>query len=234
MQSMPENAQSFPPPPPPPPRRSRKGLWIGLAIAVIVLCLCCIVLVAGVYFFQINIPVLSNFFPSPTPTGLFYSNPQAGISLTYPATWQYSDSGDASNGFTIIFASSADVLKDSTNAPTSGAAMAIITNILTTGDLSFPVDANSMGAVVDYIATTYFNNITGGQNLRTFTLNGNPAASGVYTLTDTSGPPSNAYLTAVLRGAEIILFFGVCPQTEWSKYQSAFESIVNSSVIVTP
>ncbi len=233
MQPMPDNAQSFPPPPPP-PRRSRKWLWIGLAIAVAVLCLCCVVLVAGVYFFQIKVPVISSFFPTPTPTGLFYSNPQAGISVTYPTTWQYSESGDASNGFTIIFASSADILNNSTNAPASGAAMAILTNVLTTGDLSFPVDASSMGSVVDYIASTYFSNITGGENLRTFTLNGTPAASGVYSLTDTSGAPSTAYITAVLRNEEVILFFGVCPQTEWSQFQSAFESIVNSAIIVAP
>jgi hypothetical protein len=233
MQSMPENAQSFPPPPPP-PRRSRKGLWIGLAIAVIVLCLCCIVLVAGVYFFQINIPVISNFFPSPTPTGLFYNNPQAGISLTYPATWQYSDSGDASSGFTIIFASSADILNDSSNAPTTGAAMAILTKILATGDLPFTFDASSMGSVVDYVATTYLNNLSGGQNPRTFSMSGHPAASGVYTWTDTTSPTSTAYLTVALRNTEFIVFLGICPQTEWSQYQSVFESIVNSSIIVTP
>jgi hypothetical protein len=112
--------------------------------------------------------------------------------------------------------------------------LAILTNILKTSDLSFTVDASSMGSVVDYVASTYFSNITGGQNLRTFTLNGNPAASGVYTLTNTTGAPSTAYLTIVLRNTEIILFFGVCPETEWSQYQPAFDSIVNSAIIVTP
>ncbi len=233
MQPMPDNAQSFPPPPPP-PRRSRKWLWIGLAIAGVVLCLCCVVLVAGVYFFQIKVPVISSFFPTPTPTGLFYNNSQAGISLTYPTTWQYSESGDASNGFTIIFASSPDILNDSSNAPATGAAMAVLTKILATGDLPFTFDASSMGPVVDYIATTYFSNITGGENLRTFTLNGIPAASGVYSLTNSNGTLSTAYLTAVLQNSEILLFFGVCPQTEWSQYQSAFESIVNSAIIAAP
>jgi len=226
--------QSYPPPPPPPPQRSRKGLWIGLAIGAVVLCLCCIVVVVVVILFGQNIPLISNFFPTPTPTGLSYNNSSAGISLTYPLTWQYSESGDSTSGYMVIFASSADILNDSSNAPLTGAAMAVMTNVLTTSDLSFTVDASSMGSVVDYIATTYFSNISGGQNLHTFTLSGFPAASGVYTLANTSGAPSTAYLIAVLRSKEILLFFGVCPQTEWSQHQPTFDSIVNSASIVTP
>jgi len=231
MEPMPGSVQSYPPPPPPQP--SRKGLWIGLAIGAVVLCLCCIALV-GLYIFRQNIPVISNFFPSPTPTGLYYNNSSAGISLTYPATWHYSESGDASTGFSIILASSADILTNSSNAPQTGAAMAILTNAVATSDLSFTVDASSMGNVVDYIATTYFTNISQGQNLRTFTLSGYPAASGVYTMTNTTGAPSSAYIITVLRNNEIMLLFGVCPQTEWSQHQPTFDSIVNSVSIVTP
>ncbi|HEY5157335.1 MAG TPA: hypothetical protein VII93_05160 [Anaerolineales bacterium] len=231
MEPMPGYAQSYPPPPP--PQRSRKGLWIGLAIGAVVLCLCCIVVV-GVYFFRQNIPYISNFFPSPTPTGLSYNNPAAGISLTYPANWQYSESGDATSGYLIVFASSADVLNDSSNAPQTGAAMAILTNVMKTSDVSFTVNAGSMGDVVDYIATNYFTNLSQGQNLRTFTLSGYPAASGLYTATNATGSPSVAYLIAVLRNDEIIMLFGVCPQTEWTQHQPTFDSIVNSASIVTP
>ncbi|MCX6036257.1 MAG: hypothetical protein NTV38_15010 [Chloroflexi bacterium] len=231
MEPMPGCVQSNPPPPPPQP--SRKGLWIGLAIAAVLLCLCCIVVV-GVYFFRHNIPYISNFFPSPTPTGLFYDNPSAGISLTYPATWQYSDSGDATDGYTIIFASSAAILNDSTNTPQTGAAMAILTNVVTTSDLSFTVNAGSLGDVLDYIATNYFSNLSQGQNLRTFTLSGYPAASGVYMATEDTGNPSAAYIITVLRNEEIIMFVGVCPQTEWAQHQPTFDSILNSVSIVTP
>jgi hypothetical protein len=66
METIPGSAQYYPPPPP--PQRSRKGLWIGLAIGAVILCLCCIVIVVGVYFFNLNIPYISNFFASPTPT----------------------------------------------------------------------------------------------------------------------------------------------------------------------
>lgn len=232
MEPMPDFPQAYPPPPPPPPKRSHKGLWIGLGIAVVVVCLCCIVLIAGVYFFQLNVPVISNFFPSPTPTGLSYNNPAAGISLTYPATWQYSDSGDATNGFTIIFASSAALLSDTTNSVTSGALMEIYTNSLKTSDVPFTVNASSMGDVVDFIATS--SQISTGQNTQIFTLSGLPAASGIYTLPNANGTPSTAYLVAVLRNDEIIVMASVCPQTEWSQYQSAFDTIVNSAMIVTP
>jgi hypothetical protein len=232
MEPMPGDAQSYPPPPPP-PQPSRKGLWIGLAIGAVVLCLCCIVVV-GVYFFRQKIPYISNFFPSPTPTGLLYNNPAAGISLTYPATWQYSESGDAASGYLIIFASSADVLNSSSNAPTTGAAMAVFTNVLKTSDVSFTVNASSMPDVMDYIATSLFAVTSQGQNLRTFTLNGYPAASGTYAVTNDTASPSAAYIIAVLRNDEIILFVGVCPQTEWAQHQPTFDSILNSVSIVTP
>jgi len=234
MQTMPDYPQSYPPPPPPPQKRSHKTLWILLGVAAVVLCLSCVALVVGVYFFQLNIPVISTFFPTPTPAGLPYNNPSAGISLTYPTTWQYSNSGDATNGFTIIFASSADILNDPTNSPKNGAAMAILTNLMKTSDVTFTVDGSSMGSVVDYVASTYFTNISGGQNLRSFTMGGNPAASGVYNMTDSAGVKSTAYLIAVLRNTEIILFFGVCPETDWAKYQPDFDTIINSANIVTP
>jgi hypothetical protein len=232
METMPPLAQSYPPPPP--PQRSRKGLWIGLTIGAVVLCLCCIVLVVGVYFFGQNIPLVSGFFPSPTPSGLYYTNPSAGISLTYPAAWQYSESGDASSGYLLIFASSAEILNSASNAPQSGAALAVLTNVMAVGDLPFPADASSMVQVLDYIATQYFTNIGQGQDQRTFALSGFPAASSVYTMTNDSGDPSTSYLITVLRNEEILVFFGVCPQTEWTQYQPTFDSIVNSTTIVAP
>ena len=232
MENMPEVAQSLPPPPP--PWRSRKGLWVGFAIGAVVLCLSCIVIGIGVYFFGSNIPYLSNFFPSPTSPGLFYSNPAAGISLTYPGTWQYAEKGDAANGFNIVFASSTDILNNPTNAPQAGAAMAIYTNFATTGDFPFSVDASSLGNVVEYIASMVYTNISNGQNLRTFTLSGYPAASGVYTLTGDAGDLYATYLIAVLRNDEMVVFVGVCPQAEWAQYQPAFDSIVNSAAIVQP
>lgn len=232
MEPLPGYPQSYPPPPP--PQRSRKGLWIGLAIGAVVLCLCCIVVVVGVYFFGLNIPVISNFLPSPTSAGLLYNNPSAGISLTYPLTWQYSESGDASTGYIITFASSAEILNSSSNAPQTGAALAVLTNVVKASDLSFTVDASSMGDLVDYIATSSNMSIIQGQNLRTFTLSGYPAASRAYTMTNDTGGPSSAYLVAVLRNDEIILFLGVCPETEWSQHQPTFDSIVNSAGIVTP
>ncbi len=232
METIPEPAQSYPPPPP--LQRSRKGLWIGLAIGAVVLCLCCIAIGVGIYFYGQNIPFISSFFPSPAPTGLVYNNPSAGINLTYPTTWQFTESGDASYGYTIIFASSADILNDSSSAPQTGAAIAVLTNVVAISEFSFTVDASTMTDVVDYIASVYFTNISDGQNLHNFTMSGYPAASGVYTMINDTGGPSAAYIITVLRNDEIILFFGVCPQTEWSQHQPAFDSILNSASITTP
>jgi hypothetical protein len=243
MEAMPGNTQSYPPPP---PQRSRKGLWIGLAIGAVVLCLCCIVVVLGVFFFGQNIPYLSNFFSSPTPTfpptpipsptlsGLFYNNPSVGISLTYPDTWQYVESGDATSGYTIIFASSADILNSPTSAPETGAAVAILTHFMTIYDIPFTVNASAMGDVLDYINADYFDYPLQGETPRTFTLGGYPAASNLYTMTSDTGIPEAALIIAVLRNEIILLFSGVCPQSEWSQYKLIFSTIMNSVSIVSP
>ena len=231
MEINPRSVESLPPPPPPQP--SRKGLWIGLAIGVVVLCLCSIIVV-GVTIFRKDIPIISNFFPSPTPTGLFFNNPSAGISLTYPVTWQYSEAVDLSSGYELLFASSADYLNDPSTLPQTGAILAILANTMTTSDLSFTVDASSLGDVVDFLATDLFSGTSLSQNIHTFTLSGYPAASGVFTGTIDTGAPSAVYFAAVLRNEEIILFLGICPQTEWAQHQPTFDSILISVRIVTP
>jgi hypothetical protein len=185
-----------------------------------------------IYFFRTDIPIISSFFPSPTPVGLFYNNPNAGISLTYPLTWKVSESGDSGSGYTIIFASSQSILDDVSSAPTTGAALAVLTKALDTSTMSFNVNATSMLKALDYIATQDFTNLTNGQDVRALTVGGLPAASGIYTMKNDPKPPSTAYLVAVLHNTEIILFFAVCPQTEWAQHQALVESIVNSASFV--
>jgi hypothetical protein len=231
METFPETAQSYPPPPP--PRSSHRNLWIGVAIGAILLCLCCIIVI-GIYTFRQEIPFISSFFPSPTPTGLVYRNPGAGISLTYPATWHYSESGDASTGYSIIFASSEEILANSSNSIQTGAAFVVWTNILSTSDLSFTVDESSMGDVVDFIVTSLFTGIGQGKNLQTFKVSGYPAASGFYSVSDGSGNPSEAYIIAVLRNTDILMFIGVCPPSEWVQHLPTFDSIIRSVTIVAP
>jgi len=220
-------------PPPPPPRPSHKGLWIGLAIGAVVLCLCCI-LVIGVYTFRQDIPFISNFFPSPTPSGLFYTNPAARISLYYPPTWQYDESGDASSVYDIFFASSTDNLNNSDFIPQTGAILNIMIGSLTTSDLPFTIDASSLGSLVEFLSLDFFSGTSQSQNIHTFTLSGYPAASGVFTGTVDTGNPSTVYLIAVLRETGIIIFLGVCPESEWAQHQPTFDSILDSVTLVTP
>ncbi|MBE3037784.1 MAG: hypothetical protein IMZ62_03070, partial [Chloroflexi bacterium] len=163
-----------------------------------------------------------------------YNNPAAGISLTYPLTWQYSESGDATNGYTITFASSAEILNNSSSGNQTGAALIIVINTLKTSDFSFTVNASSLGDVVDFFATSVDPNVSQGQDLRTFTLSGYPAASGVYTAPSDTGTIFTAYIITVLRNDEIILFMGACPQTEWTQHQPTLDSILNSASIVQP
>jgi len=244
METMPPYSGSYPPPPP--PRSSRRGLWIGLIIAAVIFLLCCIALVVGILLFNLKIPVISGLFASPTPvntptpipsptlSGLIYNNSSAWLTLIYPLTWQYVDSGDPVNGYTIYFASSEEILNNISSAPQTGAALAIMTKLMTTSDFSFPVDANSMGDVLEYIATQYFTNISQGQNLSLHLQSGFPAASAVYSMTSDTGIPTAALLIAVLRNEDILLFFGVCPQSEWSQHKITFNDIMNSVSLVSP
>jgi hypothetical protein len=112
--------------------------------------------------------------------------------------------------------------------------MMIGTIILTNSNLPFTVNASSMEDAVNGFANLIFTNISQNQNLRTFTLSGYPAASGVYTVTSDTSSPTAVYITAVLRDDAIILFVGLCPQTEWTQHQPTFDSIVNSASIFTP
>jgi hypothetical protein len=233
MEPVPGYAEPFPPPPPPPVQRSRKGLWIGLGVGAVLLCLCCLVIGLAVY---LNWAKITNFFY--VQTAQSYSNPNAGISLYYPQGWQYLESGDASYGYEVIIASSEEILNSATGIPQTGAELIVVTNWMTTSDFSFTVDSSSMGEVVDYFAANIFTNTTiPVQNLRTFELSGYPAASGLYVGTIDSGASSGnsaVYIIPILRGEEIVLAIGICPQTEWSQYQSTFDSMVNSMTVVIP
>ena len=162
-----------------------------------------------------------------------YNNPSAGISLTYPTSWQYSESGDTLTGYSIKFSSSPDILNNP-SLPETGASLMIGTRYATTSDVPFTINTSSMVDVLDWIASASNPNLGGGEKLRNFTLSGYPAASGIYTITHDTGAPTTVYVIAVLRDDKIIAFFGICPQTEWSQYQSIFDSIINSVSIVTP
>jgi hypothetical protein len=231
MEITPGYAEPYPPaPPPPPPQRSRTGLWIGLAIGLIVLCLCCLVIAVAAY---LNWAKISNFFY--TRTAQSYSNADAGISLYYPNTWQYSESGDASSGYYLSFASSPDFLNNPSTFPTTGAIMVIMTG-LNPADLTSTVDTSSMGNVVTYLGSNISTDVSPVQNLRSFTLSGFPAASGIYTGTidTTSTNISTVYIIATSRNNEIVVMYGLCSQAEWSQYKPTFDSILNSVSLVAP
>jgi hypothetical protein len=230
MEIMPGTSQSYPPSPP--PQRSSKGLWIGLLIGVVVLCL--LGFVAAGYYSGVNLSDLLKFFPSPTPSALSYDNPNVGVSLTYPLTWQYSEAGDATYGYAITFASSSDILDAPSKATQSGALLMLGTIPLSTNNLPFTVAADTMGAALDGFASSFFSASGPAQDLRTFTLSGYPAASGAFTISSDNTAPTSAYLTVVLRQDQVVLFVGLCPQAEWSQYQPTFEAIVSSATLSAP
>ncbi len=234
MENMPTMVHSSPPPPPPPPQRSRKWLWIGLAAGAVVICLCCVLAVV-IFNFRTDIPLISSFFPTATPASLYYTNPASGISLYYPASWVYEDTGDASSGYTAIFASSQAILDDINNVPSTGAAMAVITG-LTSPDFGIPssVDSSSASAVLDYLASQAFSDMTVLEGIRELTISGYPAAAGIYSVTNDDLSQSTLYLVAILRNEEIIMAYGVSPQSEWPQYRPLMDLMLNSFSLSVP
>ena len=226
----PGNAQPFPetlPPPPPPPAKSRRGLWIGLGIGVVVLCLVSIIGVL-LFTFRQNIPLIANFFPSPTPTGLVYTNSTAGFSVTYPVGWVYSEEGDATSGYTTIFASSADVLS-SGDITKSGALIEVITGKMSEFQFPSTVDVTNATEVQTYLASQLGITLASGETIHQLSLQTLPAASGVYAVTDsTSGLPMSIYLVTAIRGTDLVVFFGGSPQGQWTQYQPVLDGIINS------
>jgi hypothetical protein len=53
-------------------------------------------------------------------------------------------------------------------------------------------------------------------------------------MTTDTGIPTAALLITVLRNEDILLFFGVCPQSEWSQHKITFNDMMNSLNLVSP
>ena len=209
---------------------SRCRLWTRRAIVAAAVCLFLMFAFVS-YHYRAELPMVSNFFSTPTSTHYSLNNGSAGISFSYPTDWKYAQSGNPADGFAIVVASSQDILDNVNNVPKTGAAMLVHTQSMAAGDFPFSVDASAMTKVLDSIAAQ-FSNFSQGQNVHAFTLSGFPAASGVFTASNTSLPPSTVYLVTVLRNKEIILIFSICPQSEWSQYQPVLDDILNSMIIV--
>jgi len=215
---------------PSPSSRSQRRSWTRRAIAAAVLCLF-IVIAVVLYNYRTELPIVSSLFPTPTLPYYSLNNKSAGISLHYPTNWKYSQSGDPADGYAIVVSSSQDILDNVSSVPKTGAAMLVQTQSMAAGDFPFSVNGSVMTKVLEYVAAQ-FSNFSQGQNTHTFTLSSFPAASGIYTATNTSLPPSTVYLVTVLRNQEIILIFSICPQSEWSQYRPILEDILNSMTIV--
>jgi hypothetical protein len=212
------------PPPPPPPAKSRTGLWIGIAIGVVVLCICCVLVVAGVLVYEGKIPGLSNLFGTSTASGLPYSNATTGISLTYPADWVYSDTTG-----TATFASSQDIIDNIQSPLTQGAALVIIDPLITTDTLPSDVNPNDALAVLTYILGNNVNStMTPIESPHAYTISSYPAASGAYSDMGSNNVQQATYLTAIVKGTDVLLIVSITPQTEWTQRRPQFESMLAS------
>ncbi len=217
-----------PPPPPPPPQRSRAKLWIGLGIGLLVLCLCCAVTAAGLYVARDQIPAVGRLFPTPTPPGMLYTNPGAGLSLWYPQGWVYEETSD-SGGYLIFFASSQQVMDNSNATPRNGAVLAIFAKVIYTSDLPSNVNPNSPFDILAYMSDELLgSNKALMEEPRLLTIDSYPAASGIYRTRGTSNSISVVYITVVIHNQEITLFVSICEDVSWPQYRYQLQSMVQS------
>ncbi len=208
---------------PPPPKRSRRGLWIGIVAAVLVLCLCCISLAVVIWVERDKIG-LNNLFGTSVPSGQLFTDPASGISLYYPADWEYTND----NGV-IVFASSQEILDNVNASPSSGAAMAIMTSLFDESNLPAGISSRDPLAILNYAASAQVSgSFTPLQQARTLTIGSYPAASGVYQTTNEYGQQEAAHLTVIIKAPQIILAAGICPLSELGARQPQFEGILKS------
>lgn len=218
-----------PPPPPPPPQRSRGKLWIGIGVGLLILCICCVVTALGLYVAKDQIPAIGRLFPTPTPPGMLYTNPGAGLSLWYPQGWTYQEEGD-NGGYFILFASSQQIIDNSGVTPHNGAALIVFAKALYTSDLPSNVNTNSPLDVMAYMSDELIGSDKAlMEEPRLLTIDSYPAASGIYRTSGTSNSIAIVYITVVLHNQEVTLFIGICEDVSWPQYRYQLQSIVQSA-----
>ena len=220
-------APLVPPPPPPPPQKSRVGLIIGIVAGALVLCLCCAILGGVIYTQRKNIPFVSSLFPTPTPVGVLYSNPAVGISLYYPPSWVYQDDETSS---TVFLATSQAVL-DANSFPEGEAAMVLFHSATIFNGMPDSVDTSSPEEVLKYMVSDTSGFFPTGASeyepVRAYSIQGNPAASAVYTITD-SGTPYNWYVVFIAFKDVPVLAVSISSTDTWASYRPTFDGILNS------
>ena len=220
-----------PPPPPPPPQKSRTGMIVGIGAGVLALCLVCAVIGVVLYVERAKIPFVANLFPTPTPTGTPYSNSTMGISLYYPPTWVYQEE---QSGGLVLFATSQAVI-DATTFPEDGAALVVIRTASFFSALPSSVDTTSPEAMLKYMISTDGGFLSQGASeveaIRTYSVQGNPAASTVYAIPQSGSPTYNWYMVLIVTGDVPIMAISISAQSTWSTYRPSFDGILNSMEI---
>ena len=220
-----------PPPPPPPPQKSRTGMIVGIGAGVLALCLVCAVIAVALYVERTKIPIIANLFATPTPTGTPYSSTTMGINLYYPSAWVYQEE---QSGGLVLFASSQDVI-DATTFPEDGAAVVIVRTTSFFDAIPTSVDTTSPEAMLKYMVSSDSGFLASGASeleaVRTYTIQGKPAASTVYSVTQSGSPTYNWYMVLIVTGDVPIMTISISAQSTWSTYRPAFDGILNSMEI---
>lgn len=225
---MSESAGPAHPQDPPPSERSRTGLINGILEGVIAVGLCIAVIAGLAYWQRDNIPFIANLLPTPTPAGNLYSNPAMGIRLYTPSEWITNE--DESGG--MVAFSTSQAMLDRKDLPEDGILLMLIRRTDFRGEVPADVDP--------YSPTDLIRLILSGENgilsetaieleaLRTYSIDGNPAASTVYLNTGTGMPIYVVYLVVVATGDIPVIAVAVLHQTGWESRRPVVDEILNT------
>lgn len=214
------------PPPPPPPQPRKTGLIIGIVAGILALCLC-IAVIAGVYVYRDQIPVISSFFPTPTPNGIPYVNSTLGIRVNYPYNWYMYDDESGM----VIFANSEAAVTAETQNVVDGF-VAIIRDPDVNAAMYYGVDTSTPESMINSLVDL------GTANLPDFslidrqdglTISGYPAASVVYGYFGDSFRQVNNIVVIQSGDVPTTLLF-TTSEEYYDIHQPQFDAILNSLI----
>lgn len=212
------------PPPPPPPQPRKTGLIVGIVAGLLALCLC-VSVVAGVIAFREQIPIISSFFPTPTPDGIPYVSADLGLQIVYPYNWYlYDDEA----GLLVIATSEAAVAAD-TLSPSDGFA-AVIRDVDVNAGMYYGLDITSAEDMLDSLldqGTMNLTDLTQIDRQDGLTIGGYPAARVIYTYLGDSFRQAN-YIVTILSGDVPTTVLFTTSEEYLGLYRPAFDSILDS------
>jgi hypothetical protein len=200
----------------------------GILEGVIAVGLCIAVLAGLAYWQRDKIPFIANLLPTPTPVGNLYSNPVMGIRLYTPTEWISNE--DESGG--MVSFSNSQAMLEGKDLPADGILLLLIRRADLRSELPADVDPHSPEDLMHVILSGENGILSESavelEALRSYAINGHPAASTIYLNTGTEVPPYVAYLVVIATEDVPVIAVAVLNQTTWETLRPTVDSLLNT------